>query len=144
MERIRGKTYATRTEARVYFSDYIEVIYNRTRWRSCLSRMSPAEYEAISMVIGEHILWDREGEGCKLPDDVTLACYIVTLFETVVIATIQDLSCNQSGAEIWCRPLLILASQVDSGGPVHARPYYSNDNNCCIREICKALMTGRR
>jgi hypothetical protein len=97
--------------------------------------MSPAEHETISMVIGEHILRDREGEGYKLLDDVTLACYMVTLFETVVTATTQDLSCNQSGAEIWCPPLLILDSQVDSGGPVHAGPFFERQELLHLRDL---------
>ena len=72
--------------------------------------MSPAEYEPISMVIGEHILRDRVGEGCKFLDDVTPACHMATLYEAVVTAATQDLSCKQSWDEIWFLQLLTLGS----------------------------------
>lgn len=44
-ERIRGRTYLTRDEARADIFDYIEVFYNRRRRHSTLGMMSPAEFE---------------------------------------------------------------------------------------------------
>lgn len=44
-ERIRGRTYFTRDEARADIFDYIEVFYNRRRRHSTLGMMSPAEFE---------------------------------------------------------------------------------------------------
>ena len=44
-ERIRGKTYLTRDEARADIFDYIEIFYNRKRRHSKLGMMSPSEFE---------------------------------------------------------------------------------------------------
>lgn len=45
-ERVRGRRYATREEARRDLFDYIEVFYNRKRRHSSLGGISPAEFEA--------------------------------------------------------------------------------------------------
>jgi len=44
-ERIRGKIYLTRDQARAEIFDYIEVFYNRCRRHSSLGLVSPSEFE---------------------------------------------------------------------------------------------------
>lgn len=44
-ERVRGRTYLSRDEARADVFDYIEVFYNRKRRHSKLGMMSPSEFE---------------------------------------------------------------------------------------------------
>jgi putative transposase len=44
-EWVRGKDYATRSEARHDLFEYIEVFYNRKRRHSTLGQVSPAEFE---------------------------------------------------------------------------------------------------
>lgn len=44
-EWVRGKDYATRSEARRDLFEYIEVFYNRKRRHSTLGQVSPAEFE---------------------------------------------------------------------------------------------------
>jgi putative transposase len=46
-ERIRGKTYLTREEARADIYDYIEVFYNRKRRHSKLGMLSPVDFEQV-------------------------------------------------------------------------------------------------
>lgn len=48
-ERIRGKTYLTRDEARADIFDYIEVFYNRTRRHSKLEMLSPVDFEEVKI-----------------------------------------------------------------------------------------------
>lgn len=48
-ERIRGKAYRTRDEARADVFDYIERFYNPRRRHSTLGYLSPAQYEEIAM-----------------------------------------------------------------------------------------------
>lgn len=47
-ERIRGRTYDTRDQARGDLFDYIEVFYNRARRHSHVGGISPARFEAAS------------------------------------------------------------------------------------------------
>jgi putative transposase len=47
-ERIRGKTYSSREEARQDVFDYIEVFYNRKRRHTYLGGVSPVEFEAAA------------------------------------------------------------------------------------------------
>jgi len=47
-ERIRGKTYSSREEARQDVFDYIEVFYNRKRRHTYLVGVSPVEFEAAA------------------------------------------------------------------------------------------------
>jgi putative transposase len=44
-ERVRGRNYRTRDEARADIFDYIEVFYNRQRRHSYLGQISPCEFE---------------------------------------------------------------------------------------------------
>ena len=44
-ERVRGRTYKTRQEAKADIFDYIERFYNRTRSHSYLGYLSPVQYE---------------------------------------------------------------------------------------------------
>ena len=46
-ERVKGKVYATRSEAKADLFDYIEVFYNRTRLHSHLGHVSLGEYEIM-------------------------------------------------------------------------------------------------
>jgi len=48
-ERIRGKTYLTREEARADIFDYIEVFYNRIRRHSKLGMLSPVNFEEVKI-----------------------------------------------------------------------------------------------
>lgn len=48
-ERVRGKTYLTRDEARADIFDYIEVFYNRRRRHSKLGMLSPVEFEELKV-----------------------------------------------------------------------------------------------
>jgi len=48
-ERIRGKTYLTRDEARADIFDYIEIFYNRTRRHSKLGMLSPVDFEEVKI-----------------------------------------------------------------------------------------------
>jgi len=48
-ERIRGKTYLTRDEARADIFDYIEVFYNRKRRHSKLGLLSPVDFEELKV-----------------------------------------------------------------------------------------------
>jgi putative transposase len=48
-ERIRGKTYLTRDEARADIFDYIEIFYNRARRHSKLGMLSPADFEEVKI-----------------------------------------------------------------------------------------------
>jgi putative transposase len=46
-ERIKGRTYSTRDEARADIFDYIEVFYNRKRRHSTLGMLSPTMFEQV-------------------------------------------------------------------------------------------------
>lgn len=46
-ERVRGKTYLTRDEARADIFDYVESFYNRLRRPLKLGLMSPADFEEL-------------------------------------------------------------------------------------------------
>jgi len=48
-ERVRGRTYLTREEARADIFDYIEVFYNRTRRHSKLGMLSPVDFEELKI-----------------------------------------------------------------------------------------------
>ena len=48
-ERVRGRTYLTREEARADIFDYIEVFYNRRRRHSTLGMISPVEFEEVKI-----------------------------------------------------------------------------------------------
>jgi len=48
-ERVRGRTYLTREEARADIFDYIEAFYNRRRRHSKLGMLSPAEFEEVKI-----------------------------------------------------------------------------------------------
>ena len=49
IERIRGKVYRTRDQARADVFDYIERFYNPRRRHSTLGYLSPMEYERKAM-----------------------------------------------------------------------------------------------
>jgi putative transposase len=46
-ERVKRKVYASRSEAKADFFDYIEVFYNRTQLHSHLGHVPPDEYEIM-------------------------------------------------------------------------------------------------
>jgi putative transposase len=48
-ERVRGRTYFSRDEARADVFDYIEVFYNRKRRHSKLGMISPSEFERLKI-----------------------------------------------------------------------------------------------
>ena len=50
-ERVRGRTYLTREEARADIFDYIEAFYNRSRRHSKLGMLSPVEFEEVKIGI---------------------------------------------------------------------------------------------
>ena len=47
-ERIRGRIYRTRDQARADVFDYIERFYNPRRRHSTIGYLSPMEYEALA------------------------------------------------------------------------------------------------
>jgi len=49
MERVRGKVYRTRDQARADVFDYVERFYNPTRRHSTIGYMSPMQYEESAM-----------------------------------------------------------------------------------------------
>lgn len=49
IERIRGRVYRSRNEARAGVFDYIERFYNPKRRHSTLGYLSPVEYEKQAM-----------------------------------------------------------------------------------------------
>ena len=48
-ERIRGRVYRTREDARRDIFEYIEVFYNRVRLHSTLGYLSPVQFEAATL-----------------------------------------------------------------------------------------------
>lgn len=51
-ERVRGKIYGTRNEARADIFDYIELFYNPRRRHSYLGNVSPVKFEELRMKVG--------------------------------------------------------------------------------------------
>ena len=47
-ERVRGRTYASREQAKADLFDYIEIFYNRTRRHSHIGNVSPWQYETAA------------------------------------------------------------------------------------------------
>ena len=51
-ERVRGRTYGTRSEAKADIFDYIEMFYNPKRRHSYLGNVSPMKFEELKMKAG--------------------------------------------------------------------------------------------